>query len=273
MNKAEIRSYLKEKEIRPASEKILDYMSSHIGSVPFATLEQISSDCQATPEEMQEFFSALGFETFIDFKAFLRQANYFEKRDNKLRNTDIHSIADNMMRCELQNLTEFFNEIDYEKLDRLVEDITAASEIVLLGSISYAQYAVYMFNRMGVRTTHIDLRTCSLADFIATLDRSALILPFGFARYRKQLVVTTSAFKKNGFHIVSITDSARSPFAMLADYSFVIPVHSYDLSDSFTSGTLLINLIAYRISLLDQKGMAERMKRYEHLTSELDVFF
>lgn len=273
MNKAEIKAYLKDREIRPVSEKMLDYMASHIGSVPYATLEQIAYDCQVTQEEMQEFFNGLGFDTFLDFKSFLRKANYFDKRDGKLRNTDIHSIADSMMRCEMQNLTEFFNEFDYEKLDRLVEDITASSEVVLLGSLSYAQYAVYMFNRMGIRTTHIDIRNCSLADFIATLDRSALIIPFGFARYRKQLVVNCSAFKKNGFHIVAITDSERSPFAMLADYSFVLPVHSYDLSDSFTSGTLLVNLIAYRIGLLDQEGMAERMKRYEHLTSELDVFF
>ena len=78
MNKAEIKSYLKEREVRPVSEKILDYMASHIGSVPFATMEQITYDLQATPEEMQAFFNGLGFESFMDFKAYLRQANYFE---------------------------------------------------------------------------------------------------------------------------------------------------------------------------------------------------
>ena len=273
MNKSEIKAFLTQQAAEDVNERLLEYMATHIGSVPFATVEKIAYDCQTSPEEIHQFIRSLGFETLIDFKSHLRKANYFEKKDGKLQNVDIQNIASAMMRCEMQNLTEFFNDFDYDKLDRLAEDITAASEVVLLGSRTYTIYAVYMFNRMGIRTTHLDMRDCNILDFIATLDRSALVIPFGFARYHKQHVVSCSLLKKNGYHIVAVTDSERSPMAMLADYSFILPVHSFDFSDSFTAGMLLINMIAYRVGLLDRDSMMQNINNYERLSSEMDVLF
>lgn len=276
MTKNEMKSFITLNAKGDVSEEILDYIASNIGSVPFISLQQLAMETHSSISEITDFLNTLGFNDFIEFKTYLRKTNYFERKGDQLVERDLRNIASDMMNCELQNLTEFFGNFDYELLDRLVQDITAASEVVFLafrGSTAYTSYAVNMFNKIGIRASFLNLRDVNFTDYLNTMSRSILLISFGFARYNKSLVVANNVLKKNGFHIVGITDSIHSPLAALADYSFVLPVHSVDFSDSFTAGMLLINLITFKIGLTNKDNMLKSIASYEHLSNELDAFY
>ena len=275
MNKKDIRGYLMRNATGPVSDRIMNYVTEHVFSVAYMNMDKLAYATESTTDEVNEFFRTLGFETFFDFKAALRESSYFEKEGGDFQRTDIKSIAEQMMRCEMQNLTEFFGELDYDMLDRLAQDVLAASEVVFIGmrvGVPYAFYAVNMLNRIGIRATRFDVRDSNYIDYIKTLDRSALVISFGFPRYHKATVISTSVMKKRGFHIVSITDSARSPVALLSDYSFVVPVHSYDFADSFTAGMLLIDLLTFRLALLDHEGTRQSINDYVQISNDVDLF-
>lgn len=276
MNRRALKSALLQNARGEVSEVILDYIVKNVSSVLFMNIDRLAYSTQSTVRELQDFIEALGFSHFLDMKAALRKYNYLEKENNQVQHMGIRSIADNMMRCEMQNLTEFFNDLDYDLLDRFVQDLTAASEVVLIGmrsSMPYAYYAATMWSRVGIKAYRSDIRDCNVVDFIATLSRSALIVTMGFPRYHKASVVMASMFKNQGYRLVAITDSPQSPVAKMADYGFYLPIHSYDFSDSYTAGTMLINLITFRIGLLDSEAMLQRLNSHEQISTDMEVFF
>lgn len=275
MNRKDLRNYLMQNAAGAVSDKIMDYVLDQPFYVTFMSLERLAYSTESTVDEVTDFFRGLGFETFLDFKNALRNSNYYEKKDNQYQRTDIRKIADQIMRLEMQNLTEFFSNFDYDLLDRFAQDVLSASEVVVVGmrvGAPYAYYLTSMLNHIGIKATRFDIRDCNYVDLIKTLDRSVLVISFGFRRYHKATVVSTGALKKRGHHVVAITDSLKSPVAAVADYSFVVPVHSYDYADSFTAGMRLIDLLTFRISLLDYDRAHKSLNDYIQLTNELELF-
>lgn len=276
MTKNEIKAYLKQNAVENVPDKFMDFVAKEIQSVMFLNIDQVAYRSQFSSEEVEQFIRALGFADFIEFKKGLRIISYSEKKEDKLQRINLKSIADSMMRCEMQNLTEFFNNVDYDLVDQLAQDITAASEVVIIGSRgtkAMSDYAVKMFNHIGIRATQFESRDCYAADYISTLSRSALIITFSCAAYNKVSVMLSRMLKNQGFHIVAVTDSDQAPTARLADYHFVLPLHSYDFSESYTTGILLMNLVIFRLVLSDSEAMLQRLNNYYQLGESMDLFF
>lgn len=103
---------------------------------------------------------------------------------------------------EMENLMQFRRTVDFDMLKTLVNDIQEAPEVVIIGSRASSvlvSYATYIFNKIGIRTSGFDAADTKSLDSIINIDRTALVIAFGFARFPKSTIVTSRFLKNRGY--------------------------------------------------------------------------
>ena len=179
------------------------------------------------------------------------------------------------MRYELDNITDYVSALDPALLDRLARDMTAATEVYILGVRSTAPMAVYaahILSAAGIRTRKLDVAE-NYVDGVVNMDRGGLVLALDFTRYHKGTLVLLNLLRKKGFNIVAITDSPDAPVAKVAQYSICVPRRSYDYTDSFVTTTMLLNTLAVYVGLHDKQALIGRLRQYDETTQGLEFFF
>ena len=276
MDNRESRSRLLERAVGPVNEKMLDYMIANFNEVTFMSAEKLCYAMGCTEEELREFWTGFGVESLLELMTLLRQAVYGEgipadeDREHKLR-----SITDMVMRYELDNITDYVSALDPALLDRLARDMTAATEVYILGVRSTAPMAVYaahILSAAGIRTRKLDVAE-NYVDGVVNMDRGGLVLALDFTRYHKGTLVLLNLLRKKGFNIVAITDNPDAPVAKVAQYSICVPRRSYDYTDSFVTTTMLLNTLAVYVGLHDKSALIGRLREYDETTQSLEFFF
>lgn len=276
MSKESIKQKLMQGAKGDVNENILDFVCGNINSVTYMNFERLCYVTESTAQEMQAFFESLGFDSLYDFNTVLREIIYNEgDGPDDVQERSLRSVVDMVLRYEMSNMTEFSANLDMELVDRLARELLSVPEVYIVGLQSctpLAIYAAHILSKVGIKTRRVDMEGNYLDD-IANLDRSGLVLAFGFSRYHKGTVVLLNMLKKNGFHTVSVTDYPMSPLANVSDYSISLPRHSHDYTISYVAGTMLLNILAIYIGAQDKDGLLNRIRRYDDITQSLEYFF
>jgi DNA-binding MurR/RpiR family transcriptional regulator len=181
-----------------------------------------------------------------------------------------------IIRDELLNLTELWQNLDCAGLQRLAEDIATASEIFIIGqgtSSTYARELSRMLGTLGINSRFTSLKDPEqFAELELALGRDPLMITFAFPRYSKPLLMRIRALKQRGLRLVSITDRIRSPYASLADYYFTLPVRSFDFADSHCAGMAWINILSITIALRNKEKVFSKMQEREMHIDEMNMF-
>ena len=277
MSKRTIKSVLMERAKGSVNEKILDYVISNFNSVAYMTLSKLCYFTDTTTEEMNAFFTALGYENFFDFKTGLRELIYNEfGGPDEVNESSLRGIVDMVMRYEMINMTEFSNKVDLSLIDRLTQDMLSVPVVYIVGIRTnnfLAAYAAHILSKVGITTIKID-EVDSFIDNVVNMDRSGLVLAFGFSRYHKGSIVLLNMLKKQGFtNIVAVTDYPMSPLAVVAHYSIMIPRSSHDFTVSYVAGTMFLNILAVYIASQDKEALLQRIKYHDNIAKSLEYFF
>ena len=194
---------------------------------------------------------------------------------NQKGNVDENYLLGTLIDIEIDNLIHCKNAIDLEKVDRLIQDIQDAPQIVIIGSRASSvlvSYATYIFNKIGIRTLGFDTADTKSIDTIINFDRTTLVIAIGFARYPRSTIVAARFLKTRGYKVVSVTDNKKSPLEELSAYSFKLKADSYGFVDSYSSAMTLINLLATIISKISSDDVSKRLKDFNETAQQLDFY-
>ena len=127
VTKRMLQEYLKSE----VDERLLQYVAENAHEVLYILPEQLYEKAGIDESQAQAFFQAFGVDSFLAFKYILRKCLYYEVRDQKVEKRSLNSLADEVFRMELHNLTTMAARLDCEQVERLAEDILNASEVDL----------------------------------------------------------------------------------------------------------------------------------------------
>lgn len=273
-SKALLQSHLQEE----VDETILNYVTANANGhrVLYMSLEQLCSNANIDEEQAFTFFRAFGVNSFLAFKRLLRDCLYCEKTELGVTSRSVASIADDVLRYEMQNLTELAASLDCTMVRRLAQDIRQAGEVIAIGRGStepYAHNLTRLLRQLGIRAVQPSNQDLEDTAYLSTLDSSALVIVFGFPRYSKDAILRLKLMKQQGVRIISITDSLDSPFAFLSEYSFAIPLHSFDFTDSYGAGMAFISILSITLAVLDREKTLTRLQTRDAMIDETNMFF
>lgn len=276
MSQKGIKAKLLEKAVGRVDERILDYMIKNFNEVTFMSVEKLCYAADCTVEELKNFCAGFGAESLLALMSMLREAVYSEADETRgTHERELRDITDMVMRYEMDNIADYVSTLDLELVDRLARDLSAATEVYIVGVRSTAPMAVYaahILSAAGIRTRKLDVAE-NYVDGVVNMDRAGLVLALDFTRYHKGTLVLLNMLKKNGFKITSITDSPDAPVARVSDYSICVPRRSHDYTDSFVTSTMLLNTLAIYIGMQDRNTLVSRLHQYDEATQSLEFYF
>lgn len=276
MSYKNIKAKLLERTAGPVDEKILDYMIRNFDAVTFLSAAKLCYAVGCTEEDLRRLYEGFGVNSLLEMMGLLREAVYSQTGEpDAVPDRKLRDIADMMVRYEMGNITDFTTNMDTETIDRLARDLSAASEVYIVGVRSSAPmgvYAAHILSAVGVKTRKIDVAE-NYVDGVVNMDRSGLVLALDFTRYHKGTLVLLNMLRKNGFNIAAITDSPEAPVARVANYSICVPRRSYDYTDSFVTTVMLLNMLAVYIGKQDKDALVSRLRQYDETTQGLEFFF
>lgn len=263
---------------------IAKYIRRNYKKVSYMSLEEFCTALNLTPQDVNLFLRTIGYDDDYElFRKALRKAVTVEMKttdrfqiSKEIVNNRVNSILTQVVNKEIQNLNHLTNTFDEEALGNVIQEVMNAPEIIVIGmrtSAPLALYTEYIFNRIGKRTKKIISGGSESYDDVSILDRNALILTFGFARYPKELVKALSFFKKRNYKIISITDNALSPLARFSDMVVTVPCESISFTDSYTIPMCIINTIVISVSQLDEETAFKYLNEFENTAREIGFYF
>lgn len=271
-----IRAKLMERAVGPVDEKLVEYMIRNFDSVTFMSTAKLCYAMGCTEEELQRFYDGFGVGSLLEMMGLLREAVYSQAGEAEgVPGRELRDIVDMMARYEMANITDFTTNLNIELVDRLARDLSAASEVYIVGVRSSAPmsiYAAHILSAAGIKTRKIDVAE-NYVDGVVNMDRAGLVLALDFTRYHKGTLVLLNMLRKNGFNIAAITDSPEAPVARVANYSICVPRRSHDYTDSFVTTTMLLNMLAVYIGMQDEDALVSRLRQYDEITQSLEFFF
>ena len=271
-NKALLRRYIKREG--DINGKLFDYVAQNANQVLFFSFEQLRDMTDSSTEELLSFFQIFGMDSLESFKEILRNIIYYEATPLGTVERPLTSIANEMILYEMRNLSEFSSRLNCEKIEQLTEDITTASRVFLFGSRIgrvYADLLTKKLKRHGIDAQLVTEKTTK--DHLAMASDSDLVIAFGVSMYSRTDVLQLRLLRNRSVRIVSFTDRDSSPFALLADYYFTLPINSVDFIDSLTTGMLYVNLIGLCMALKDRKQMIADMNASLAISEERGLFY
>lgn len=262
--------------------KIAEYIKQNYKKVSYMSAWELSSALIIENAIIDEYLNIIGFKNYEEFRKALRKIITVElKTTDRFKismevNPKINNIFNTVINKEIQNLSNMFSSYDEKVLSSIVNEVLNAPEIIVVGtraSAPVAIYAEYIFNRIGKKAKKIISGGTENFDSLATTDRNALVIAFGFARYPKETVKILGFFRKKNFKIISITDNNLSPLVPLSDLVFIAPCESISFTDFIAVPVCLVNTIVISVSQLDKENSLKHLKEFEDIAKDMGIYF
>ncbi len=210
--------------------QVASYALENPDEIAFGTAAGIAARAGVQPSTLVRFSQTLGYDGFSDlqgvFRSRLRErVPTYEERLEQLRKhghaaSEAGALLDGFSDAAARSLAEFRSRIDAPAVDRAVEILAGAETIYLLGlrrSFPITAYMAYAMGKLGVRNILVDGVAGMGAEQAGFISGGDAMLAISFTPYASETVALARAAQEKGAHIVSITDSAFSPIAPIAD--------------------------------------------------------
>lgn len=262
---------------------IYNYIKENYKKVSFMNIDEICTELALEKKDINNFSSKIGFNNYENLRNNLKQVIMTQLKSTDrfkismdLKNIDVNKITEMVISAEINNLTNLLASIDIETLKEIVKEIISTEDMIVVAtraSAPIAIYAEYIFNRIGKKTRKIISGGTENFDDIVAIERNALILAFGFARYPKETVRALNFFKKKNFKIISVTDSFMSPLAQFSDLVLTVPYESVSFTDSYAVPISIVNILVTLTSQYDEEKTLKYLIEFEDIAKDMGFFF
>jgi len=221
--------------------QIASYALDNPDEIAFGTAASIAAKAAVQPSTLVRLSKALGYQGFSDlqqvFRSRLRERvlNYDERlaqlREHAIDGSRAGLILDGFCRSAEQSLAEFPERLEPAEIERAVDILSGAQTIYLLGlrrSFPIAAYMAYAMGKLGIRNVLVDGLAGLGQEQISFVSERDAVLAISFTPYASETVALTQTARARNAKIVSITDSAFSPIAPVADLWFEIVEANYE---------------------------------------------
>jgi len=239
----------------PSHAKIADHLMNSLDSCAFDTLEEISEKIGVSTTTVIRFSRALGYAGYSEMQKDI-QSNIQNKvaLPERLRNTlytsDNQMLQDSFSN-DIQNIQKTLEAQNDENLNKVVEKVTAARQVYVLGMRSSFAVAFYMASRLGeikkgVRL--IDSIGMLYPEEIVDATENDVCIAFMFPRYSKMTATAISWLKNQGVEIILFTSMNPLPVAGYGDIILPCAISSISYKNSYAAPMCLTNYLIAAIA-------------------------
>ncbi|MEO1549713.1 MAG: MurR/RpiR family transcriptional regulator [Pseudomonadota bacterium] len=253
-----------------------DYVVENPFEVATRSLRAVASTSGVSPATFSRLARALGYDDYEQMReegrvAMGQQMVSFADRALALTQSSKPPDAGDILRGQsvacMTNIEALSHRISADRLDRAVEALHTARQVLLIGSLGstgFVEYFAYLAQWFK-GSWHVAGRNgTALAAAVAKLDRSDAMVAISKAPYARRTVSALRSAHEAGITTVLITDSHTSPALVFADHSFIVSTDSPQFFSSYAATLVLIETIVTLLLTKEGEGAEDLIRATEH---------
>jgi len=246
-----------------------DYLAENPVDAATRTLRTVSRDSGISVAAFSRLARALDYAGFEELREEMRgkigrRVNDFSERAERLRRAhreDKASFLDTHFAACQANLRKFIDTVDRDALNEAVDRIAAARKVLLLGALGstgVVEYLSYMANFCTDNWVMASRMGASLGGGITGLDARDVLIIVTKPPFSDRAIRAAELAKKQGVHVVLITDTHSCPALQHAAARFIVATGSPHFYSSYVVTMFLVeSLIGILVS---RSGPATRAR-------------
>ncbi len=261
-------------ELSPQEQRVASFIMDHFDdlmSYNSAELARLSGVSKAT---VSRLFKRLGYDRFKEMRdevRTLRQSGMplTENRDAVQGNT----LLARHYKQEMANLTLWVNTLDAVQFADVVQALSAARRVFILGLRNSAPVALHLRQQLMQTRGQVWLMPQpgqTLAEELVDITPQDVVVVVAFRRRPRVIRPVLEVLHKQGVPTVAISEPQAAGITTLARWHFGLPLDSVSAFDSYSSAMSLVNLLA---NALLHSALTEGRQRIHNIASlytELD---
>ena len=283
MNKQNMMKRLVEQQhaLTPKGRVLGKYILDNPRKAVFMTTKELAETCNVSEATVVRFVSQLGYEAYSVFQQSLR--DFVDTELTLLDRTDLSGIkgpgTDRLSRVlyeEMDNLKQFFESIDMDDLNKVVDYLEESKSLYVIGSRLSYTFAYYLgWSLTKVRqNVHILKGSDSAAiDWLSIAEPRSLAVIIATSRYPNELIKLGKIVRRLDHTLLVITDSSLCPLNQFAHLSLVAPSKHIPFIGSPTTISCIINYLVIELASRNGGRLKMHQEKLEQAYRENDILF
>ena len=267
--------------LTPKGQILGDYILKNPRKVVFMTTRELAAACQVSEATVVRFVSQLGYEGYSEFLQSLR-----ELVDTELTLLDRVDLSDmnvpgaerfrRVVFEEMDNLKHFFETVDLNVLNRVVDFLEKSNSIYVIGSrlsYTFAYYLGWSLTKIRPDVRIIKGSDSTSIDWLTIAAPESLVIIIATTRYPNELIRLGKMVRRLGMTLIVIADSSICPLTHFAHLSLIAPSKHIPFIGSPTTISCIINYLVLELASRNGGRLKQHQEKLEQAYLENDVLF
>ena len=258
---------------------IAGYICENYDKAAFMTAGMLGREVGVSESTVVRFAYALGYKGYPQLQKHLQEIIKNKltnvQRLNLMEGMSEEDIIDSVLKMETSNLKATRQMIDADILRAVVDAITNARKIYVIGFRSSAPLAQFLVYYLSFIFEDPRLITQGMADIYSQLvhvGKDDVVIGLGFPRYSTQTVEGLRFAKERGAKVITITDNQLSPLYSIADHCILTKSNINSFVDSLVAPLSTINALIIMIGLRRKDDLLENFSVMEQVWREKNIY-
>lgn len=261
-------------ELSPQEQRVASFIMDHFDdlvSYNSAELARLSGVSKAT---VSRLFKRLGYDRFKEMRDELRTLRQSgmpltENRDAVQGNT----LLARHYKQEMANLTQWVNALDAGQFAEVVQALSAARRVFILGLRNSAPVALHLRQQLMQSRGQVHLMPQpgqTLAEELVDISPADLVVVVAFRRRPRVIRPVLETLRNQGVPTLAISEPQAAGIIALARWHLAVPLDSVSAFDSYSGAMSLVNLLANALLHDALTEGRQRIHQIASLYTELD---
>jgi DNA-binding MurR/RpiR family transcriptional regulator len=259
------------------------WILEHHEDAAFLSTSQLAKACGVSESTITRFSTELGYERFADMQKDLRvivkgKLSQMERlelsKDRKDTNSSISKIT-KMMRTDMESIEKTILNIPEDELDKIVDAISSARNVYVIGSRSAYGLAHYFGFALSWIKPHVWMTDGpGNMQFDRMMEASEGDVAFAISTfpYPRNTVEMLCFAEENGLTTIAVTDSHTSPLARRAKHCLIVHNEDITFADNVAPVSSLLTALLALISQKNPKRSAQTLKKLEDFWVKSNIY-
>ena len=261
--------------------KIANYILENYDKAGFMTALKLGETAGVSESTAVRFAYELGFEGYPEFQKELsetarRKLTFVQRMDLAENRTKGQDVLQRVTNLDIESIRSTMENISKEEFSSIVDIITSARKVYIIGSRSAEPLAVFLHYYLNLMLDEVinvkSSGTTEVLQQVLKINKDDVIIGISFPRYSAQTLNALQYASDRNANVIAITDSLSSPIAKVSKYTLLAKSNMNSFVDSLAGPLSLLNALLVSISVIKKDELSKTFSTLEKIWDEYGVY-
>ena len=259
---------------------IARFILDNYDKAAFMTASKLGKTVQVSESTVVRFATQLGYDGYPSMQRALQEMirgkltsiQRIEASDGVLAGSE---LLTNVLQRDMENIRIAIDQSDAADFEQVVETVTSAHRIYLVGfrsSSFLAGYLNFYFRMIFDNVVMVQSGAAGVFDQLFRVAPGDVVITICFPRYSELAIKAVQFAKDRGATIVGVTDSEMSPIYQMASNSLLIRNEMISFVDSLAAPMSMLNALILAVARKKGADISTTFAELEHVWERFGIF-